>query len=345
MSESQSAPIWAPGNAQATHVSPPRHSDRRHIHEIDIVRILTFACVIGVHTVSYTAGSDDTVLRTLLGLLHFTREAFFWITGFVLMWSYFHKPVPMRRFWPRRFLLVGVPYLVWSAIYVLIDWLQNPSPAVALVVHYLVVVGEGRAWYHLYFLLVTMQIYLLVPALAWLVRHTRRHHKLLLVLAALAQAALMSWYHYWPQFLPGFVTYDKQYFFSYIFFIFAGAVCADRGDAFFNWVTGHRKLIAVITAATCLVTLAVFWAQHALGGESFSAMGDARATGDRPVGCRLHSGSDRDRQPVGAASQPDFAYDPAREQRHRPVVRDLPLAPSRAVGVAMGWKRLDPGHS
>jgi peptidoglycan/LPS O-acetylase OafA/YrhL len=249
---------------------------RRHIHEIDVIRILTFASVIGVHTISHTIASNDVPLYVLLGLLHFTREPFFWITGFVLMWSYFHKPVPMRRFWPRRFLLVGVPYVVWSLIYLWIsdypDLHRDPS-AGAFVLQYIRIIFQGTAWFHLYFLLVTMQVYLLVPAIAWLVRRTRRHHVALLAVAALIQLALMTWYHYWPGFLPGFVHWDKQYFFSYTFFITAGAVCADHGEEFFAWVGRNRWQVGLITLGCAVAYLGV-WALQRAAGESLYSAGD-----------------------------------------------------------------------
>ncbi|HEY0248563.1 MAG TPA: acyltransferase [Gryllotalpicola sp.] len=257
--------------AQAS-VAPPRA--RLHIHEIDVVRILTFASVIAVHTISHTAAADDVPLHVLLGLVHFTREPFFWITGFVLMWSYFHKPVPMRRFWPRRFLLVGVPYLVWSLVYLLAyDYPRtHHDPSLGgFVVDYLRVVVTGTAWYHLYFLLVTMQLYLLVPVIAWLVRRTRGHHVLLLVPAAVLQLGLMAWYHYWPEVVPGFVAFDKQYFFSYSFFIIAGAVCADHGEAFFAWIARHRGLVGLITLGCAIVFLAVFAIQYAAGESLYAA--------------------------------------------------------------------------
>jgi peptidoglycan/LPS O-acetylase OafA/YrhL len=248
---------------------------RRHIHEIDIIRILTFASVIGVHTISHTAPSDDVGLHVLLALLHFTREPFFWITGFVLMWSYFHKPVPMRRFWPRRFLLVGVPYLVWSLIYLAIsdypEYHRDPTLG-AFALQYLRIVFQGTAWYHLYFLLVTMQVYLLVPVIAWLVKSVKLRGQLVLLgIAALLQLTLMSWYHYWPHVLPGFVAYDKQYFFSYSFFILAGAICADHGEGFLGWVARHRGLVGLITLACAAVYLGVFAIQVATGASLYSA--------------------------------------------------------------------------
>lgn len=247
---------------------------RRHIHEIDIIRILTFASVIGVHTISHTVAADDVPLHVLLALLHFTREPFFWITGFVLMWSYFHRPVPMRKFWPRRFLLVGVPYLVWSLVYMVIYEYprthEDPSFG-GFVLDYVKAVLTGNAWYHLYFLLVTMQVYLLVPVIAWLVKRALRQQLAILTVAAVVQLALMSWYHYWPHVLPGFVEYDAQYCFSYTFFILAGAVCADHGEGFLAWIASNRGKVGLITAACAVFYLAVFAIQRAAGASLYSA--------------------------------------------------------------------------
>ena len=108
-----------------TQTSAPR-ARAPHLYEVDVVRILTFACVIAVHTTSHTVASDDIGLYSLLGLVHFTREVFFALSGFVLVYSYLSKPVPMKKFWSRRFLLVGVPYVVWSAIYFVSSNLYHP---------------------------------------------------------------------------------------------------------------------------------------------------------------------------------------------------------------------------
>ena len=74
-----------------------------------------------------TVALVDLPLYLLLGLLHFTRNVFFALTAFVLVNSYLHRPVLMRNFWPRRFLLVGIPYVVWSAIYFVANDLHTPA--------------------------------------------------------------------------------------------------------------------------------------------------------------------------------------------------------------------------
>ena len=58
---------------------------RGHVYEADIVRVLTFGCVIAVHTISHTEPGGSVTANGFEMLLHFTREAFFCLTGFVLL--------------------------------------------------------------------------------------------------------------------------------------------------------------------------------------------------------------------------------------------------------------------
>ncbi|MDQ1582123.1 MAG: hypothetical protein QOF36_177 [Microbacteriaceae bacterium] len=237
----------------------PARARTPHLYELDVVRILTFACVIAVHTISYTATSTDVVLNGLLALVHFTREVFFALSSFVLVYSYLSRPVPMRKFWPRRFLLVGVPYLVWSAIYVVVPYLHAPQGTlVSLFRHYVYAVVTGTAWFHLYFLLVTMQVYLLLPVIMWVVRKARGHHVTLLVISGAAQLLLTAAYMYWPAATALINPYNDQLFISYQFFILLGAVAADHSVQLMAWVRTHRRPIGVVTVLTAAVTIAVY---------------------------------------------------------------------------------------
>ncbi|HEX4442487.1 MAG TPA: acyltransferase [Galbitalea sp.] len=259
--------------AVASDGAPGVRRPRKHLWEVDVVRILTFLCVIAVHTTSHTIASSDLPLYLLLGLLHFTRNVFFALTAFVLVYSYLHKPVPMRKFWPRRFLLVGVPYVVWSVIYFTASNIYNQSHSSigALALRLLNHILTGTAWYHLYFLLVTMQVYLLVPIILWLIRKTRGHHTALLVVTGAVQLVIVALYFYWPSTVSFLSGYTKEYFFSYIFFIIAGAVAADHYREFLPWVRRHRGAITIGVAVVAVVTLGVFLIQMAFGDSAYHA--------------------------------------------------------------------------
>jgi peptidoglycan/LPS O-acetylase OafA/YrhL len=263
-------PEAAPDLAQPTATQPPKRGAR--LYEIDVVRILTFACVIGVHTTSHTAASDSVGLYGLLALLHFTREVFFALTAFVLANSYYSKGGAFLRTVPRRLLLVGVPYVTWSLIYFVSDNLRSPHYTLGeATVSFLQHLVEGTAWYHLYFLLVTMQVYVLFPIFLWVVEKAKRHHVWLLVVAG-AYQLWMTWIiRYSPHTLGWVSEHPKSLFTSYLFFVFLGVVCAYHATEFLAWVRRHRRLIAVITAATGVSMLIFFGVSIATGMAFYRA--------------------------------------------------------------------------
>lgn len=274
------APAPAPAQAQAPAQPQAQTPTRtaagtpRHLYEVDVLRILTFACVIGVHTTSHTAASDDVGLNALLALLHFTRLVFFSLTAFVLVYSYTVRPRPMAQFWPKRFLLVGVPYLAWSFVYVGSSWLLSSTrrgDVPDLVRTLAEGIVTGTSWYHLYFLLVTMQVYLLLPVIVWLVRKTRGHHVTTLVVALVVQLVVFAGYKYFPASDAWLHGYQKQFFFSYVFFIVSGAIAADHADAFLRFIRVHRRAVLWAFAGVGGLTLGVWALQVALGQSLYAA--------------------------------------------------------------------------
>ncbi len=227
--------------------------ERRHVHEADVVRVLTFACVIGVHTLSHSAPASSVGANGILMLLHFTREAFFGLTGFVLVHQYARRPLSVRRFWTRRLLTVGVPYLAWTAIYTAYgihtsssDWGQR-LPTTLRNVEF------GTACYHLYFLLVSLQVYLLYPLLAALIRRTVGHHLTLLIVSGGLQLATLIYYHYDAStsgWLGHVVAHEEVLLPSYQFYVVAGAVAAWHLDAWTRWVRANFALVLGAVVAT-----------------------------------------------------------------------------------------------
>lgn len=268
------AQAQAPAQPQAQTPTRTAAGKPRHLYEVDVLRILTFACVIGVHTTSHTAASDDVGLNALLALLHFTRLVFFSLTAFVLVYSYTVRPRPMAQFWPKRFLLVGVPYLAWSFVYVGSSWLLSSTrrgDVPDLVRSFAEGIVTGTSWYHLYFLLVTMQVYLLLPVIVWLVRKTRGHHVTTLVLALVVQLVVFAGYKYFPASDAWLHGYQKQFFFSYVFFIVSGAIAADHADAFLRFIRVHRRAVLWAFAGVGGLTLGVWALQVALGQSLYAA--------------------------------------------------------------------------
>ncbi len=245
---------------------------RRHLYEVDIVRLLTFVCVVGVHAVSGSMNPDDIGSGAFVSLLHFTRGTFFLLSAFVLTYAQGSRPVPLRRFWPRRFLYVGLPYVVWSVIYWWVALGRTPTGAdVPQLGHELV---TGTANYHLYFLLVSLQLYLLFPVLVWLVRRTRGHHLALLLTSGALELVILAAEHYtsWP---GGWATVQANSLVlapTYQLYFVAGALAAVHHERFHAWVTTHPRTVVAALVATAAVHVGVYLAQvPSDGGSVFSA--------------------------------------------------------------------------
>ena len=261
--------------AREPRVAGPLELTRGYLHQVDVVRLLTFGSVIAVHSVASTTPPDDGAARGVLMLLHFTRATFFVITGFVLFHSNYRKVLDVGRFWRRRFLLIGVPYVVWSLLYwAVYAWRYHSVDVRQLAVQLL----TGTAEYHLYFLLVSMQVYLAFGLLVRLVRATEGHHGALLAGAAGYQLAffwllhdvLPSW-HSQPHWVAVLAPYMQQVLPSYLAYVVAGALAAVHLVRTQRFVLAHGRAIALVLVVGAAVTEAAYLLQVATGTRPFPA--------------------------------------------------------------------------
>ncbi len=229
-----------------------------HLWQIDIVRILTFASVIAVHATATVNADTSVAAGATLMLLHFTREVFFLITGFVLVHSQAGRPMALRAFWGRRFLLVGTPYVVWSALYYALNtpnaWADGWAGRLGFELL------TGTAYYHLYFLLVSLQVYLVFPLVQKLIRWTTGWHCWLLTVAMAVQVAETVWLQYGGA-TGVLAQYADAMMPTYLGYIVAGALAATHLARWQGWVREHPALIAATLLVTGAVALGAFVGQ------------------------------------------------------------------------------------
>ncbi|HXT44233.1 MAG TPA: acyltransferase [Pseudonocardiaceae bacterium] len=228
-----------------------------HIYAVDLVRVVTFACVIAVHTVATVNPVDSVPAGGVEMLLHFTRQAFFALTAFVLVHRYRDR-LPVTLFWRRRFLLIGAPYVSWTVIYSGLALITTPLPAGAALIQLGRNLITGTACYHLYFLIVTMQFYLLFPAFRWLLQVSRGWHHWLLTSGAVLQVAINAGLHAaHPTGIAELLWhYDGSFVGSYVFYLLLGGVAALHADRAQAWVQEHP---VIVTAAFLGTGLAAEW--------------------------------------------------------------------------------------
>lgn len=244
---------------------------RPHVHELDRLRIETALSVVVVHVLMFTMFVEHSTLgfqvqSAFVFVFHFTRELFMFVTGFALVYVYFGKPFKWRYFWRKRGLGVLMPYVLWTIIYVLVN---NPGKTWnALVGTTLFDIATGNASYQLYYILMTLQFYLLLPVFLWFLGRVRQHPWRVLIISFLLQVVELYLDY---QFLSGpnasrdpvtqtINQYQLRFVLLYQFYFILGGIAALNLDKVRAFLARHGRwmlLVGVVALGTLLGTYIV----------------------------------------------------------------------------------------
>jgi peptidoglycan/LPS O-acetylase OafA/YrhL len=232
---------------------------RRRLDQVDAMRPIKQAGVVSTHSIIYFAPAAASVSsNAVLLLLHVSRDGFFFLSACMLTYAYAEMRLTgLRRFYWRRFVSVGIPYLCWNVIYFLhgLPGSTYASPAAALA-HLGRLIDTG--YYQLYFLLVIMQFYLVFPLVLMLLRRTRGHHGLVLAVAVAAQVTISIMTH-WNMLPTLMVRYAQQDALTYLLYLIGGAVVAFHIEEVDAWVRRNAQLILALTLAAAIAAEAIYY--------------------------------------------------------------------------------------
>jgi peptidoglycan/LPS O-acetylase OafA/YrhL len=246
---------------------------RPYIHELDMLRVVTALAVVGVHVLTFSLLFDQSLLdeQIQLGLgsaLHFTRAVFMFTTAFVLVYTYAGKPFILRTFWRKRGIAVVIPYAVWSVIYL---WLKQPPRAtaaalIATATATLKAILTGNASYQLYYILLTLQLYLLFPLLLAVLPWLRRRVWVVLGASFALQIGALALDYAYVQTLPFSATwlgsyinyYQDRFVLIYQFYFVFGALAAAYAQPVRAFVLRHGRAILLSTS----LAVAAYWLHY-----------------------------------------------------------------------------------
>ena len=209
----------------------PAAQGRVYLREFDLYRVIACVGVVAQHSVLWPVPSGSEIGFSLVMVLHATRELFFFLSVLVACYSQFRSPRPVVAMWARRIGMVLVPYLAWTLIYFGYEVASSHGP---LPLWPTFVSDLLNGYYQLYFLVVLLQIYVVLPGVVWVVRRTRRYHVAVFALSLLLQLAMMTISHYffWHTGAPhalrtvDLVLIDPRYVMGTQLYIVAGALAA-----------------------------------------------------------------------------------------------------------------------
>jgi len=265
-SDSPPLPTLEPGGQRR----PP--ASRPHVVAFDLVRLIIMVFVVGVHTLAFGGGQVTVALGAVTTVFHTSRELFFLLTALVLTYNYGHRgQVRWLRFWRRRYWLVVPAYVVWSLIYYAFDGPgRGPFPAA-----FWQDLLHAGARYHMYFLLVTMQVYLLFPVLRWVLRKTAGRHVALFAAACVYQLTLTAALQHHlvrtgpvSEFLNA--AGSGVWLDSYVLYVVGGAIAGWHFEQICAFTRRHASALTVTLVAGIGVVagLAAYFAEIYLGGAT-----------------------------------------------------------------------------
>ena len=226
---------------------------------LDYMRGIAMLGVIAIHVGSQylTNPSANMHLTALFEIVsRFSVPIFFFISGFGLFYNLDIEDVDYKKFYRRRFKAVLIPYLVWSLFYMLHNAILYHDFAVFTPARFFCNLFFGFSSYQLYFLVILLWFYLLMPCWVKVVKNSVGPN-LLFLLAFQLTFNYYSSYSLVPDkitanpFFHMLLDYRMNYWiFHYIYIFVLGGFWAYHFDEFMEFLK-----MRVLMTGFFLVTL------------------------------------------------------------------------------------------
>jgi peptidoglycan/LPS O-acetylase OafA/YrhL len=254
----------------------PPTGTRRRLDHIDAMRPVKQAAVISTHTLIFFApyGAGLSVAGLIM-LTRFSRDAFLFVSACMLTYSYRElSKFKVGQYFKRRFIAVGIPYLAWTVIYYFYTSANPIKTAPYYTFHdsgvftnaglhyFLHLLDSG--YYHLYYLIVIMEFYVLFPLLLMLIRRLGRWHAQIAIVAFLWQIGfgIVLNMHVFGFRLSGVL--QTRLITSYPIYLIGGMIVALHLDVIHDWIVTHARIILAMTFVSALVAeVLLYWSHHA----------------------------------------------------------------------------------
>lgn len=242
--------------------------EQRRLQEFDFLRALAALTVIAIHV------SAAYVYTSMWGCLanqaaRFAVPLFLIMSGFLLTYADLNKQnFSASDFYRRRFAKILWPYFLWSLFYCCLTGFLGADLLAALLQlpHQLI---WGTAYYHLYFVIIIIQLYLLFPLLyRWLLRSPRSC--LLTALAlTLACQVMLNMYSLGQLALPPQLGNLALVFFPvWIFFFVFGMFAAGFIEDWKHFCVSHRGMLTLLWILSLALVVGDGYLHNTYGSSS-----------------------------------------------------------------------------
>ena len=240
---------------------------------IEYIRGISMLGVVGIHIGAAYLGQHTTpdaianphIVALLEIFTRFSVPIFFFISAFGLFYNLdLSQPFDYRDFLKRRYKAVVVPYVVWSLFYIVhycVLW-QDPGPLHPITILYDLFFGLAN--YQLYFMVLLIWFYLMMPMWVWAVKRLDNVKLVWLLVAQIAINYLLCfiWNPYTIEnpILNRFAIYHLNYWvIHYVFIFLLGGYLAVHMNGFMEFMAKYRSGIVVFFWLTVAAHLGYYY--------------------------------------------------------------------------------------
>lgn len=146
---------------------------KAYLFEIHFLRAFACLAVVAVHVSATNAGMNNDTFDGFSYFLNqigrFGTPIFAVISGFLLFFQVRNKGFQMGKYLKSRFAKVIIPFILWSVAYRYMLYIYN-GQGIGNPLEEISGFLQGKAFYHLYFISIVVQFYLVFPLLQKLFR-------------------------------------------------------------------------------------------------------------------------------------------------------------------------------
>ncbi|WP_265582386.1 acyltransferase [Methanofollis aquaemaris] len=241
----------------------------RYFDEINILRAFAILAVISIHVSTYftqmsTINLLATVDMAIDAFSHFAVPLFIAISGFVL-YNKYSGTIDLKKFYEKRLKSTLPPYLIFSTFYLAMTYIGSIVLAKSVnldIPHIIYRYATGGCFYHLWFFVLIIQLYLLYPAILWIYRSFESRGRVFeLLLASFLIGVIYRLCPLPDVFILGVATPIlgvATKFMGYLFYFILGMVVRSRYDELLLKSGSNTSLCCMSVPLLCCTILGVF---------------------------------------------------------------------------------------
>lgn len=177
----------------------------KRFKEFDILKGIAITAVVLIHVTSHGIHAFDRTSYLYFFYLIANRLSQFAVPTFIfascVLLSYIYRNdfrtitfAKLKTFYTKRFTRIIPPYLIWTLIYLIVRNIESNGSITITLENYSNFLLRGDGYYHLYFVVVILQVYIFLPYLIHVISHVNVNFQHILLLSTVLQ--ILCYYAY-----------------------------------------------------------------------------------------------------------------------------------------------------